>query len=155
MSVYSIPVGSVVTDLSKFKHQYVLIVNIADGCGFAPQLKDLEQLHHDPSIPCTVIAFPSNQFNQQERNDADMQQWCEVNQNLTFPVEAQLCVNGKSAHPLFQYLKQQARGALGQQRIAWNYTKFLICPNESKIKRFSPQTSISKIKELIIAEDLK
>ena len=149
MSVYSIPVGSVVGDLSNFEHQYVLIVNIADGCGFAPQLQDLEQLHRDSNIPCTVVAFPSNQFNQQLRQNDDMRQWCTVEQRLSFPVESQVNVNGADTHALFAYLKDKARGALGQKHIIWNYTKFLIYPNESAIIRFSPKTSIAKIQALI------
>ena len=145
MSVYSIPVGSVVGDLSEFEHQHVLIVNIADSCGFAPQLHDLEQLHRDPNIPCTVIAFPSNQFNQQLRQDEDMKQWCRAEQKLSFPIESQIDVNGADTHELFAYLKEKARGGLGQKRITWNYTKFLIYPGETDIIRFSPQTSIAKI----------
>ncbi|MEC7030367.1 MAG: glutathione peroxidase [Pseudomonadota bacterium] len=145
MSIYSIKIGDVVSDLSEFKDQYVLVVNIADKCGFSPQLHDLERLHQNPDIACVVIAFPSNQFNQQSRDDAEMQVWCEQSQGLSFPVESQIQVNGENAHPLFQYLKKKAKGALGQERVTWNYTKFLIYPNETKIKRFSPQSSIEKV----------
>lgn len=149
MSVYEIPVGSLIHDLSSFKDQFVLIVNIADHCGYSTQLQGLQSLHEDMNVPCTVVAFPSNQFSQQIRDSKSMQTWCAVSQKLTFPVEEIVLVNGKKTHPLFQYLKRSATGMFGQQRVMWNYTKFLIYPGESNIIRFSPAQSIESIASLI------
>ena len=74
-----------------------------------------------------------------------MKSWCQVSQGLTFPVYDIIDVNGEKAHPLFIYLKAHAKGAFNQERILWNYTKFVVFPNEEKIKRFSPLTSIQSL----------
>ncbi len=149
MSVYDIQIGTRVTGLKAYENQFVLVVNIADQCGFSPQLKALEALHANINLPCHVIAFPCNQFKQQSRDDVEMQQWCAVEQ-LTFTVEKQIDVNGANTHELFRYLKMHAKGAFGQQAIVWNYTKFLILPNEREIKRFAPNAAIQKVESYIM-----
>ena len=149
MSIYDIRIGNVVANLDQYQDQFVLIVNIADKCGFASQLEDLEKLYQSKELNCHVIAFPSNQFNQQSRDSELMRDWCSGDRKLSFQVEDLVEVNGSNTCEIFRYLKKHAKGALGQERITWNYTKFLICPNEVKIKRFSPKTNINKIMDFI------
>jgi glutathione peroxidase len=48
-------------------------------------------------------------------------------------------VNGKSAHPLFQYLKKQAPGLMGTKSIKWNFTKFLVNRRGWAVQRFAPK----------------
>ena len=144
MSVYGIPISQSFGTLEKYQGGFILVVNIADQCGFSPQLKDLELLHAHPNNLCQVMAFPSDQFNQQSKDDAQMQSWCQV-QKLSFFVSPVVSVNGEFTHPLFAYLKKEAKGWFGQERIMWNYTKFLIYPNEERIIRFAPMTKIDTI----------
>ena len=54
-------------------------------------------------------------------------------------------VNGKDAHPLYKYLKDEAKGLLSKD-IKWNFTKFLIDRNGNVIKRYAPTVSPLKIK---------
>ena len=49
---------------------------------------------------------------------------------------AKIDVNGSQAHPLFQWLKQQAPGLLGSEGIKWNFTKFLVGRDGQVIKRY-------------------
>lgn len=149
MSIYKIAISAELKDLEVYRDQHLLIVNIADGCGFKPQLQDLELLHSDESIPCQVLAFPSNQFNQQSRDNHEMREWCSTHEKLTFPIMDSIILNGEGTHPLYQYLKSHAPGLLGRESIAWNYTKFLVGPREQFIKRFAPKTSIKQIRTLI------
>ena len=58
-------------------------------------------------------------------------------------------VNGVNAHPLFNYLKEEAGGILGNN-IKWNFTKFLIDKNGRVVKRFAPSTKPEKIEAYII-----
>ena len=96
-----------------------------------------------------MIAFPCNQFgNQQTIDDAQMPEWCEAEFQASYLIENCIDVNGTNAHPLFTYLKEKAGGTLGDD-IKWNYTKFVICPNERAIKRFAPQTSIEAVESFI------
>ena len=57
-------------------------------------------------------------------------------------------VNGDNAHPLYQYLREQSSGVLGNQ-IKWNFTKFLINKNGAVITRFAPVTKPESIEEYL------
>ena len=59
-------------------------------------------------------------------------------------------VNGKHTHPLYQYLKKEAKGLLGTATIKWNFTKFLVDKTGKTINRYSPQTKPEKIEDDII-----
>lgn len=62
---------------------------------------------------------------------------------------AKVDVNGKDAHPLFQYLSKEAPGLLGSKTIKWNFTKFLVDRNGNVIERFSPQTTPDEIETAV------
>lgn len=134
-------------DLKQYQGKVVLIVNTASKCGFTPQYKGLEALYQqfrDKGV--VVLGFPCNQFGHQEPGTADdIGSFCEKNYGVTFPLFEKIDVNGKNAHPLFQYLKSAAPGLLGIQAIKWNFTKFLIKPDGSVYKRYAPQTTPAEI----------
>ncbi|AZP12906.1 MULTISPECIES: glutathione peroxidase [Undibacterium] len=142
-------------DLQQYAGKLVLIVNTASNCGFTPQYKGLEAIYQqfrDQGVE--VLAFPCNQFGHQEPGAADeIASFCEKNYGVTFPLFAKIDVNGKNAHPLYQYLKHQAPGLLGSEAIKWNFTKFLIRQDGSVYKRYAPQTTpaelISDIQSLL------
>lgn len=129
-------------DLNSYKGSTVLIVNTASQCGFTPQYKELEQLYqryHNQGF--TILAFPCNQFGGQEPGaDTDIQQFCQLNYGVSFPVLAKVQVNGPEAEPLFEFLKDQARGLLKTRAIKWNFTKFLINGDGQVVKRYAPRT---------------
>jgi len=54
-------------------------------------------------------------------------------------------VNGKNAHPLFDFLKNNAPVFLNMKEVKWNFTKFLIDKNGKPVDRFSPTTNPEKI----------
>ena len=57
--------------LSEYKDKVLLIVNTASQCGFTPQLKELAALKSEfKDQPFEILAFPSNDFGQQEPLDA-------------------------------------------------------------------------------------
>jgi glutathione peroxidase len=65
-------------------------------------------------------------------------------------------VNGAAAHPLFQWLKEQAPGVLGTEGIKWNFTKFLVGRDGHVIKRYAPTDkpeSLAKDIEAALAVD--
>ncbi|WP_295798403.1 glutathione peroxidase [uncultured Microbulbifer sp.] len=142
--LFQIPVktseGSEAT-LDQYKGKVLLIVNTASKCGFTPQYKGLEELfqqYKDRGL--VVLGFPCNQFGKQEPgSDSEIQQFCELNYGVSFPVYAKLEVNGDGAHPLFSYLKKQAPGILGTQGIKWNFTKFLVNRDGEVVNRYAPK----------------
>ncbi len=133
--------------LSKYKGHPVLIVNVASKCGYTPQYKGLEELYEkfkDQGL--MILGFPCNQFGSQEPgSNEEIQQFCSLNYNVTFPVMAKVDVNGSKADPLYQWLKEEAPGILGTEMIKWNFTKFLIGKDGKVIKRYAPQDEPVKI----------
>lgn len=127
--------------LSEYKGNVILIVNVASLCGFTSQyrgLSDLFQCYQDKGF--TVLAFPCNQFGGQEPgNSEQISQVCQVQYRVNFPVFSKVAVNGKDAHPLYQYLKQAAPGIAGTTRIKWNFTKFLIDKSGHVVSRYAPR----------------
>ncbi|WII70663.1 glutathione peroxidase [Bdellovibrio sp. 22V] len=135
--------------LENFKDQVVLVVNVASKCGFTPQYKGLEELYEKyKGKGFTVLGFPCNQFGAQEPgNNQEIQQFCELNYGVKFPVMAKVDVNGDNADPLFQWLKESAPGILGTEMIKWNFTKFLVGKDGKVIKRYAPQEEPRDIAE--------
>ena len=128
--------------LSQYAGKVVLVVNTASACRFTPQYAELQQLHeHYSAQGLQVLAFPCNQFLQQEQGDnAEIQTFCE-RFSVGFPIMDKIEVNGARADPFWQWLRHSARGVLGSTRIKWNFTKFLIARDGRTVQRFAPVTS--------------
>ena len=130
------------TDLSQYKGKPVLIVNVASKCGFTPQYAGLESLYkkyQDKGF--VILGFPCNQFGSQEPgNNDEIQQFCQMNYGVSFPVMAKVDVNGSNAAPVYEFLKESAPCILGIEAIKWNFTKFLVGPDGKVVKRYAPQT---------------
>src|SRR6185437_9501940 len=137
--------------LSSFAGKVLLIVNTASRCGFTPQYTALDQLYRDfHSLGLEVLAFPSNQFGNQEPGSAqEIAQFCQINYGLSFPVFAKVDVNGSAAHPLFHLLTRARRGVLGTRRIKWNFTKLLVDREGNVVARFAPSTQPAKLRSFI------
>ncbi len=127
--------------LADYDGKVVLVVNTASRCGFTPQYAGLEQLWTELGDEGLVIlGFPCNQFGGQEPGEADeIEEFCQVNYGVTFPMFAKVDVNGEDAHPLFAWLKSEKKGLLGG-RIKWNFTKFLVGRDGQVIDRYAPNT---------------
>jgi glutathione peroxidase len=138
-------------DLAQYKGKTLLIVNTASRCGFTPQYQELEQLYQQyQDNGFEILAFPCNQFGGQEPgSDAEIQQFCQLNYGVSFPVFAKVQVNGPEAEPLFEHLKDQARGLLKTRAIKWNFTKFLINGKGQVVKRYAPRTKPTAIAQSV------
>ena len=128
--------------LSDYQGQVLLIVNTASKCGYTPQYEGLNELHekyHGKDF--SVLGFPCNQFGGQEPgSNEEIQSFCSLNFQTTFPVFGKIDVNGEQADPLYKYLTEAQPGILGTKKIKWNFTKFLIDNNGVPYKRYSPTT---------------
>ena len=82
--------------LQDYRGKVLLIVNTASKCGFTPQYEGLQTLYdqyHEKGL--VVIAMPCNQFGKQEPgSNAEVQEFCQVNYGLSFPVMGKIDVNG-------------------------------------------------------------
>ncbi|GGM34077.1 glutathione peroxidase [Paraliobacillus quinghaiensis] len=155
MTVYSYKVQTIAGEdksLSDYQGKVLLIVNTASKCGLTPQYEGLQKLYDKYNEDgFEILGFPSNQFmNQEPGTDDDIQEFCQLNYGVTFPMFSKIDVNGKSAHPLFRYLTKEAPGMLTDQ-VKWNFTKFLVDKDGKVIKRFAPKTAPEEIEEEIKA----
>ena len=139
-------------DLSDYDGKVVLVVNTASKCGFTPQYAGLEHLWKELGEEgLVVLGFPCNQFRGQEPGEAaEIEEFCQVNYGVTFPMFAKVDVNGDDAHPVFQWLKSEKKGVLGG-RVKWNFTKFLVGRDGQVIDRYAPNTEPSAITDDIRA----
>ncbi|AKG33666.1 glutathione peroxidase [Paenibacillus durus] len=137
--------------LSKYKGKVLLIVNTASKCGFTPQYKGLQEVYEKfKDRGFEVLGFPSNQFAAQEPGSSEeIQEFCQLNYGVSFPMYAKIEVNGDNAHPLYKYLTKEAPGALGSKSIKWNFTKFLVDREGRVLKRFAPTTTPESIEDEI------
>jgi glutathione peroxidase len=141
--------------LSDYRGKAVLVVNVASKCGFTPQYAGLETLWQDyRDKGLVVLGFPCNQFGDQEPGtETEIAAFCDLNYNVSFPMFAKVVVNGRGAHPLYQWLKRKAPGMLGLQAVKWNFTKFLVDPTGEKVTRFGsevePKSLVPAIESLL------
>ena len=137
--------------LDAYKGKPLLIVNTASECGFTPQYKGLEALYEKyRGKGLEVLGFPCNQFGHQEPGDeAAIEQFCEVNYGVTFPLFAKVDVNGEHAAPVYRYLKSAKPGLLGTEAIKWNFTKFLIGRGGQVLARYAPNDTPESIEPAI------
>lgn len=136
--------------MDEYKGKTVVVVNTASKCGLTPQYEGLEKMYNkykDKGL--VILGFPCNQFGKQEPGEADdIQEFCQVNYGVSFPMHEKVDVNGESAHPIFKYLKSELGGFLGS-KIKWNFTKFVIDKDGKPVKRFAPTTKPESMEEYI------
>lgn len=126
--------------IAGYRGRVLLVVNTASACGFTPQFAGLETLWktYGPR-GLTVLGFPSNEFGGQDPgSNAEIASFCQKNYGVSFPMMAKVEVNGSGAHPLWQWLKEEAPGILGTEAIKWNFTKFLVDRDGRVLKRYAP-----------------
>lgn len=124
-------------EMSQYKGQVLLIVNTASKCGYTPQyeaLQALQEKYGDTGF--TVLAFPANNFAGQEPgSDEEIEEFCTVNFNTTFPLFSRTSVKGDDINPMFNYLTS-AENEDFTGEIRWNFEKFLIDRSGNLVRRF-------------------
>ena len=153
--------------LANYKGKVLLIVNVASKCGLTPQYEGLEALYQkykDQGLE--ILAFPCNQFlGQEPGTNEEIQSFCSLNYNVTFPLFDKIDVNGEAESPFYTYLKKQApfkgypegteefatmldeihqktgTGFDQGDAIRWNFGKFLVSKDGKTILRFEPMVT--------------
>ncbi|WP_255828879.1 glutathione peroxidase [Marinomonas rhizomae] len=146
-------------DLSTYQGKTVLVVNVASKCGLTPQYEGLEALYkkyHEQGLE--ILGFPANDFAGQEPgSNEEIQQFCSLTYDVTFPMFSKITVTGEDKHPLYKGLITAApvtpnRDAMvnmlaghkieatNAPEVVWNFEKFLIT-KDGKVGRFSPDVT--------------
>ncbi|WP_316236622.1 glutathione peroxidase [Bradyrhizobium sp. SZCCHNR1015] len=109
--------------LADFAGKPVLVVNTASQCGYTPQYTGLQKLwseFHERGL--TIIAVPSNDFNQEPGIAGDIAELANKDYGVTFPMTAKAVVTGSNAHPFYRW----ATEARPKETPRWNFHKYLI-----------------------------
>ena len=140
-------------DMAALRGKAVLVVNTASACGMTPQFAGLEALWKDyRERGLVVVGFPCNQFGAQDSGSNDeIASFCQLNYGVSFPMMAKVDVNGPEAHPLWQWLTEEAPGLLGIKAIKWNFGKFLVGRDGRVIKRYAPSDAPESLRSDIEA----
>ena len=133
--IYDFSIESITGEIINFKdykNKVILVVNTASYCGFTKQYDELQKLwdlYKEKGL--IVLGVPSNSFNQEKDNNADVKEFCEVNFNINFPLTTITEVKGKNAHPIYIW----AMDNFGKSAVPkWNFHKILI-NKEGKIQK--------------------
>ncbi|MDK9557562.1 glutathione peroxidase [Marinobacter sp. M216] len=151
-SVYDFTVNDIKGNeksLADYRGKVLLIVNTASKCGFTPQFEGLQTLYKDlGERGLEVLGFPCNQFmNQDPGNDDAISEFCSLNYGVDFPMFSKIEVNGSGAHPLYQFLKREAKGLMGSEKVKWNFTKFLVGRDGQVVRRYPPTAKPQDIRK--------
>ncbi len=139
-------------DLSALKGKKILLVNTASDCGYTDQYADLEKLYQQCKGKLEILAFPANDFKEQEKgNDAAIAEFCKKNYGVSFPVMAKsVVVNPDQQNAVFKWLTNPASNGWNSKAPTWNFSKYLINEKGQLTHYFDP--SISPLaKEVITA----
>lgn len=130
--------------LSQYRGKVALVVNTASKCGFTYQYKNLEEIYQrfkDQGL--VVLAFPSNDFGEQEPGgNAEIKKFCELKYQTTFPVFSKAPVSGAEKQEVYRFLTQASPSEF-QGDPGWNFVKFLVDKNGQVVGRYSSMTSPS------------
>ncbi len=132
-------------NLGEFKGKKILLVNTASACGYTPQYAQLQELNDQASDKLQIIGVPSNDFGAQEPGSAEeIQEFCQINYGVSFPLSEKLKVIGDDRHPLFEELGNESD--LGD--IDWNFNKFLFDEDGKLIEHY--RSSVGPLDDSIL-----
>lgn len=127
--------------LKSFQGKKLLLVNTASNCGYTPQYSELQQIYEQHKEKLEVIAFPANDFREQEKgSDAVIAAFCKTNYGVTFPLaKKDQVTKGASQQAVFQWLTNKGLNGWNDEAPGWNFYKYLI-DEEGKLVGVYPST---------------
>ncbi|GGP39993.1 glutathione peroxidase [Shewanella saliphila] len=110
----------------------VLIVNTASNCGFTPQFEALEAVHKQYADKgLVVIGFPSDDFFQEEKDEAKTADVCFINYGVNFTMVATSPVKGDAANSVFKFLADKSAAP------KWNFYKYVVSGDGQTVQQFN------------------
>lgn len=130
-------------DLVQLKGKKVMIVNTASKCGLTPQYATLEKMYEEyKELDFIIIGFPANDFMKQEPGtNEEIAEFCQKNYGVSFPMMEKITVKGEDIHPLYQFLTEKKQNGLEDNKVKWNFQKYLIGEEGRLEKVIPPSTS--------------
>ena len=130
-------------DFSTLKGKKIMVVNTASRCGLTPQYEKLEELYTKyKSKDFVIVGFPANDFLMQEPgSNEDIAKFCKKNYGVSFPMMSKISVNGKKIHPVYKFLTKKSLNGLKDNKVEWNFQKYLLDENGYLASVISPSTA--------------
>ncbi|NRB47030.1 MAG: glutathione peroxidase [Saprospiraceae bacterium] len=140
-------------NLADYEGKVLMVVNTASKCGFTPQLDDMEDLYREfREEGFEILAFPSNDFAGQEPLEGkEIQQFCQIKYEASYPILEKVHVKGGKAHPVFNFLSKRSENGNVSSTPRWNFHKYLI-DKEGQVRTFFytfTRPNASKVKKAI------
>ena len=130
-------------DFSTLKGKKIMVVNTASRCGLTPQYEKLEELYTKyKSKNFVIVGFPANDFLMQEPgSNEDIAKFCKKNYGVSFPMMSKISVNGKKIHPVYKFLTKKSLNGLKDNKVEWNFQKYLLDEKGHLVRVISPSTA--------------
>ena len=146
ISVYSLEVelsGGPVVELEKFRGKKILVVNTASNCGYTAQFDELQRLYQHSREDLEIIAFPSNDFGEQEKNPDEMvREFCINVFSVRFMIAKKTVVKKTSGqNKLYEWLTKKELNGWNDKAPVWNFSKYLITEEGILTHYFDPAVS--------------
>lgn len=118
-------------DMSSLKGRKVMIVNTASDCGYTGQYADLQKLYDLHKDKLTIIAFPANDFaNQESGSDEKIAGFCKKNYGISFPLAKKgVVIKNNEQQEVYKWLTQKNLNGWNEQEPTWNFCKYIIDEN--------------------------
>ena len=111
----------------QYKNKKILIVNVASKCGYTYQYEGLQKLQDIYQDKVIVLGLPANDFfNQESGSNEEIEEFCETNYGITFPMFEKTTTKGKKQSPIYQWLTNKDFNGWNAQRPTWNFCKYLV-----------------------------
>jgi glutathione peroxidase len=129
--------------LETYKGKKIMLVNTASDCGYTNQYDDLQKLYQQFNNQLEIIAFPANDFKEQEKgSDSDIAQFCKINFGVTFPLaKKSVVVKSNDQNTIFKWLTNKAKNGWNEKAPSWNFSKYLINEQGTLTHYFDPSVS--------------
>ncbi len=108
-----------------------MFVNTASDCGYTGQYEELKKLDEQAGNKVKIIAFPANDFKEQEKGtDEEIQQFCFINFGVDFPLaKKSVVIKSPQQNKVYQWLTNKNKNGWNEQQPRWNFSKYLVNEN--------------------------
>lgn len=118
-------------EMNTLKGRKVMIVNTASDCGYTGQYADLQKLYDLHKDKLTIIAFPANDFaNQESGSDEKIAGFCKKNYGISFPLAKKgVVIKNNEQQEVYKWLTNKGLNGWNEQEPTWNFCKYIIDEN--------------------------
>eukprot|EP00565_Helicotheca_tamesis_P004525 CAMPEP_0185727442 /NCGR_PEP_ID=MMETSP1171-20130828/3131_1 /TAXON_ID=374046 /ORGANISM="Helicotheca tamensis, Strain CCMP826" /LENGTH=236 /DNA_ID=CAMNT_0028396017 /DNA_START=85 /DNA_END=795 /DNA_ORIENTATION=+ len=137
-----------VVEFKSLMGKVTIVVNVASHCGYTEShYRGLVELYNEVASTekVEIMAFPCNQFGQQEPEECPIIKRFAENKGVEFTMMDKIDVNGKNASPVYKYLKRE--GAVSS--ITWNFATYFVISPAGDVRSFNGVEPM-ELKDLVL-----